>query len=274
MAKRQRKQQKHLPRPPLSPWDKVFYPAVVVGGIVISVGMAFGGSILTGCIARTDPTVLVTSSTLYPLTLVLAVVFSLFVMIPLLWWGRLKGVIPIFARRDVIYGRIGGYRESYPVFGRYKIGYGADDWAENTRVKKQLLRCLAVALAVLLLFPLTLFGRYDLHADMSLTVRSIVNTETARYDPEDVEGVILAIEYNAMAKRSTSARYRTTVTVETTDGMSYKFSADPEVMAAVVAHVSPSKIRRQTDISVADYIERRNLNEEDAAILRGVFLIP
>ena len=102
MAKRQRKQQKHLPRPPLSRWDKVFYPAVVVGGIVISVGMALGGSILTGCIARTDPTVLVTRSTLYPLTLVLAVVFLLFVMIPLLWWGKLKGVIPIFARRDVI----------------------------------------------------------------------------------------------------------------------------------------------------------------------------
>ena len=274
MAKRQRKQQKHLPRPPLSRWDKVFYPAVVVGGIVISVGMALGGSILTGCIARTDPTVLVTRSTLYPLTLVLAVVFLLFVMIPLLWWGKLKGVIPIFARRDVIYGRIGGYRESYPVFGRYKIGYGADDWVENTKEKKQLLRCLAVALAVLLLFPLTLFGRYDLHEDMSLTVRSIVNTETTRYDPEDVTSVILAIEYDVTARKVTSARYKTTVTVKTSDGISYKFLADPKTMAAVTARISPSKIRRQTDISVADYIERRNLNEEDAAILRGVFLIP
>ena len=274
MAKRQRKQQKHLPRPPLSRWDKVFYPAVVAGGIVIAVGMALGGSILTGCIARTDPTVLLTRSTLYPLTLVLAVVFILFVMIPLLWWGKLKGVIPIFARRDVIYGQIGGYRESYPVFGRYRIGYGADDWAENTREKKQLLRCLAIALVILLLFPLTLFGRYDLHEDMSLTVRSIVNTETTRYDPEDVTSVILAIEYNVTARRSGYNRYHTTVTVKTSDGMSYKFSADPETMAAVTARISPSKIRRQTDISVADYIERRNLNEEDAAILRGIFLIP
>lgn len=273
MAQRQRKQQKHLPRPPLSPWDKILYPAVTVGGVVISVGMALGGSILTGCIALTDPTVLATKSTLYPLTLALAVVFLLFVIIPLLWWGKLKGVIPIFARRDVIYGQIGGYRESYPVFGRYKIGYGADDWAENTKEKKQLLHCLAVALVVLLLFPLTLFGRYDLHEDMSLTVRSIVNTETAQYDSEDVEGVILAIEYNATARRSTSARYRTTVTVQTADGRSYKFSATPETMAAA-ARVSPSKIRRQTDISVEDYIERRNLNEEDAAILRSVFLIP
>ena len=160
------------------------------------------------------------------------------------------------------------------MFGRYRIGYGADDWAENTREKKQLLRCLAIALVILLLFPLTLFGRYDLHEDMSLTVRSIVNTETTRYGPEDVTSVILAIEYNATARRAASARYRTTVTVKTTDGISYKFSADPEVMAAVVALVSPSKIRRQTDISVADYIERRNLNEEDAAILRGIFLIP
>ena len=160
------------------------------------------------------------------------------------------------------------------MFGRYRIGYGADDWTENTREKKQLLRCLAIALVILLLFPLTLFGRYDLHEDMSLTVRSIVNTETTRYGPEDVTSVILAIEYNATARRAASARYRTTVTVKTTDGISYKFSADPEVMAAVVALVSPSKIRRQTDISVADYIERRNLNEEDAAILRGIFLIP
>ena len=145
---------------------------------------------------------------------------------------------------------------------------------ENTREKKQLLRCLAIALVILLLFPLTLFGRYDLHEDMSVTVRSMVNVETARYDPEDVEGVTLAIEYNVTARRSGYNRYHTTVTVKTSDGMSYKFSADPEAMAAVVALVSPSKIRRQTDISVADYIERRNLNEEDAAILRGIFLIP
>ena len=274
MAKKQRKQQKHLPRPPLSPWDKVFYPAVVVGGIAICAGMVIGGLILTGHIAHRDSTVLVTRSTTTLLILSLAVLFLLFVLTPLLWWGRLKGVIPIFARRDVIYGRIGGYQESYPVFGRYKIGYGADDWAENTREKKQLLRCLAIALVILLLFPLTLFGRYDLHEDMSLTVRSIVNTETTRYDPEDITSVILAIEYHATARRSGYNRYHTMVTVKTSDGMSYKFSADPEAMAAVTARVSPSKIQRKMDVGVEDYIERRNMNEEDAAILRGVFLIP
>ena len=62
--------------------------------------------------------------------------------------------------------------------------------------------------------------------------------------------------------------------MKTSDGISYKFSADPEAMAAVVARVSPSKIQRKMDVGVEDYIERRNMNEEDAAILRGVFLIP
>jgi hypothetical protein len=260
--------------PPLSPWDKVLYPTVIAGGVVVALGMAFGSSVLSGIIARANPTVLATRPTASLLALALAVLFFLSVMVPLMFIGEHKGVSPIFARSDVIYGRVGGYRELYPVFGKYRIGYGADAWVENTREKKQLLCCLTIALAVLLLFPLTLFSRYDLHEDMSLTVRSIVNSETTRYDPEDVTSVILAIEYNATARRATSARYRTTVTVKTSDGISYKFSADPETMAAVTARISPSKIRRQTDISVADYIERRNLNEEDAAILRNVFAVP
>ncbi len=274
MAVRQRKKQKHLPRPPLSPWDKVLYPAVIVGGVSVSLSMVLGGSILAGHIASTDPTVLATRSTMTVLTLALAALFLLFVMAPLLFVAQHRGVLPIFARRDVVYGKIGGYRELYPVFGKYRVGYGNDAWEENIRERKQMIRCLAVALAVLLLFPLTLFGRYDLHEDMSLTVRNMVNMETARYNAEDVEGVVFAIEYNASSWRSTSARYRTTVTVKTDDGQSYKFTVDPEAMASVQAQVSPSQIQRKMDISVEDYIERRNLNVSDAAILRGIFSAP
>ena len=274
MAVRQRKKQKHLPRPPLSPWDKVLYPAVIAGGIAVVLGMAIGGPVLSGIIARADPTVLATRSTMFLLTMALAVVFFLLVMAPLLFVAGHRDVLPIFARPDVIYGRAGGYRELYPVFGKYRIGYGADAWAENTREKKQLLGCLTIALAVLLLFPLTLFGRYDLHEDMSLTVRNMVNMETVRYDPEDVTGVILAIEYNATSRRSTSARYRTTVTVRTADGQSYKFGADPETMAFVKSRVPLGMVDLETDISVEEYIERRDLNVTDAAILRGIFFTP
>ncbi len=274
MAVRQRKKQKHLPRPPLSPWDKVLYPAVIAGGVVVALGMAFGGSILSGIIARADPTVLVTRPTAYLLAFALAVLFFLFVMTPLLFIGRHKGVTPIFARRDVIYGRAGGYRELYPVFGKYRTGYGDTPLSENTREKKELLRCLIAALAVLLLFPLTLFGRYDLHEDMSLTVRNVVNMETARYTPADVEGVTFAIDYRAAVRKSYSARYRTMIIVQTSDGHSYEFFADPETMAFVKSQVPLGMVELETDISVEDYIERRNLNATDAAILRGVFSVP
>jgi hypothetical protein len=260
--------------PPLSPWDKVLYPTVIAGGVVVALGMVLGGSILAGHIARADPTVLVTKSTVRLFTLALAVLFFLFVMAPLMFIGQHKGVIPIFARSDVIYGRAGGYRELYPVFGKYRVGYGDDAWEENTRERKQMIRCLAVALAVLLLFPLTLFGRYDLHEDMSLTVRNMVNMETARYDPEDVEGVTLGIEYNAAVRKSYSARYRTTVTVKTSDGRSYEFSADPATMALVKSQVPLGMVELKCDIDVEDYIERRNLNASDAAILRGIFSAP
>ncbi len=274
MAVRQRKKQKHLPRPPLSPWDKVLYPAVIAGGVVVALGMAIGGPVLSGIIARANPTVLVTKPTAYLLALALTVLFFLFVTVPLMFIGRHKGVTPIFARSDVIYGRVGGYRELYPVFGKYRVGYGDDAWEENTRERKQMIRCLAVALAVLLLFPMTLFGRYDLHEDMSLTVRNMVNMETARYDPEDVTGVILAIEYNASSRRSTSARYRTVIIVKTSDGRLYDFFADPETMAFVKSQIPLGMVELKTDISVEDYIERRNLNASDAAILRGVFSVP
>ena len=274
MAVRQRKKQKHLPMPPLSPWDKVLYPTVIAGGVVVALGMAFGSSVLSGIIARANPTVLATRPTASLLALALAVLFFLLVMVPLTFIGKHKGVIPIFARSDVIYGRVGGYRELYPVFGKYRIGYGADAWVENTREKKQLLCCLTIALAVLLLFPLTLFSRYDLHEDMSLTVRNMVNMETAHYAPEDVEGVTFGIEYNAAARKSYSARYRTTVTVKTSDGRSYEFSADPATMAVVKSQVPLGMVELKCDIGVEDYIERRNLNAFDAAILRGIFSAP
>lgn len=69
--------------PPLSPWDKVFYPTVIVVGVVVALGMAFGSPVLSGIIARADSTVLATRPTAYLLALALAVLFFLFAMVPL-----------------------------------------------------------------------------------------------------------------------------------------------------------------------------------------------
>ena len=276
MPKRKSKEKKHkLRTPPLSPWDKVIYPLVIAAGLGGLLGIALGGPALAKLLAHADPTVLVTARTMKWASLLLALFFAVTAFLPIAIMFRMaKGILPIFARSDITYGREGGYNDLFPMFGKCRTA-SADTAAkvvrEQEKDRRDLKKSLIGVLVTLLLFPLTLFGRSDLHEDMSVTIRNPLNMETARYEAEDVEGVTFSIDSYLSGYRVKVRHLDLRVTLEMADGREYSFTADPETLLLVSTRFPRGMTVCRANVSVEEYIRRKNLDEPEAAALRALF---
>lgn len=271
MAKKKRKRSSQAsslrPAPPLSRPDKGIYLLLAVLAFCIAFSPLIASLLLEERVAFSDPTVIGSTR---PGRFGLWVLLSMFVSgIPLasvLAYGLVTRQ-PFFGRRDVVYGFRGGRKEIYPLFRKRETPLKP----ARKRERGLIAALVAVALLVpVLLSVLSVYGRADLHEDLSVTVKNGFNAETKRMEAEEIETVTFSIErYRGRRRVTNSLSAHVILTME--NGRKYSFTPDADTMLYIKSRVSPSLIRYKMEGSVEEYIDRYIRDPIEADKLRVVF---
>lgn len=271
MAKKKRKRSSQAsslrPAPPLSRLDKGIYLLLAVLAFGIAFSPLIASLLLEERVAFSDPTVIGSTR---PGRFGLWVLLSMFVSgVPLasvLAYGLVTRQ-PFFGRKDVVYGFRGGRKEIYPLFRK------RENPLKPARKRERGLITALVAVALLvpiLLSVLSVYGRVDLHGDLSVTVKNGFNAETKRMEAEEIETVTFSIErYRGRRRVTGSLSAHVILTME--NGRKYSFTPDADTMLYIKSRVSPSLIRYEMEGSVEEYIDRYIRDPIEADKLRQVF---
>ena len=255
------------PAPPLSRLDKGIYLLLAVLAFGIAFSPLIASLLLEERVAFSDPTVIGSTR---PGRFGLWVLLSMFVSgVPLasvLAYGLVTRQ-PFFGRKDVVYGFRGGRKEIYPLFRK------RENPLKPVRKRERGLIAALVAVALLvpvLLSVLSVYGRVDLHGDLSVTVKNGFNAETKRMEAEEIETVTFSIErYRGRRRVTNSLSAHVILTME--NGRKYSFTPDADTMLYIKSRVSPSLIRYEMEGSVEEYIDRYIRDPIEADKLRVVF---
>lgn len=271
MAKKKHKRSSQAsslrPAPPLSRLDKGIYLLLAVLAFGIAFSPLIASLLLEERVAFSDPTVIGSTR---PGRFGLWVLLSMFVSgVPLasiLSYGLVTRQ-PFFGRRDVVYGFRGGRKEIYPLFRKRETPLKP----VQKRERGLIAALVAVALLVpVLLSVLSVYGRVDLHEDLSVTVKNGFNAETKRMEAEEIETVTFSIErYRGRRRVTNSLSAHVILTME--NGRKYSFTPDADTMLYIKSRVSPSLIRYEMEGSVEEYIDRYIRDPIEADKLRVVF---
>lgn len=257
--------------PPLSPLDKGIYLLLSILAFGIAFSPLIAGLLLGDRVSFSDPTVIGNTK---PGRFALWVLLSTFVSGVPLFSVLAIGMDnrqPFFGRKDVIYGFRGGRVDIHPLFRKRETPLKP--------AKKRERELVAVLVAVALLVPillsvLSVYGRVDLHEDLSVTVKNGFNTETKRMEAEEIERVTFSIDrYRVRRNRGISwlSRLSVQVTLTMENGRKYTFKPDADTMLYIKSRVSPSLIRYEMEGSVEEYIDRHIRDPIEADKLRQVF---
>ena len=257
--------------PPLSPLDKGIYLLLSILAFGITFSPLIAALLLGDRVSFSDPTVIGNTK---PGRFALWVLLSMFVSGVPLFSVLAVGMVnrqPFFGRKDVIYGFRGGRVDIHPLFRKRETPLKP--------AKKRERELVAVLVAVALLVPmllsvLSVYGRADLHEDLSVTVKNGFNTETKRMEAEEIETVTFSIErYRPHRNRGISwlSRLSVQVTLTMENGRKYTFKPDADTMLYIKSRVSPSLIRYELEGSVEEYIDCHIRDPIEADKLRQVF---
>ena len=257
--------------PPLSPLDKGIYLLLSILAFGIAFSPLIAGLLLGDRVSFSDPTVIGNTK---PGRFALWVLLSTFVSGVPLFSVLAIGMDnrqPFFGRKDVIYGFRGGRVDIHPLFRKRETPLKP--------AKKRERELVAVLVAVALLVPillsvLSVYGRVDLHEDLSVTVKNGFNTETKRMEAEEIERVTFSIDrYRVRRNRGISwlSELSVQVTLTMENGRKYTFKPDADTMLYIKSRVSPSLIRYEMEGSVEEYIDRYIRDPIEADKLRLVF---
>lgn len=272
MAKKKRKRSSRTsslrPAPPLSWPDKCIYLLLAVLAFGIAFSPLIAALLLEERVAFSDPTVIgSTRPGRFGLWVLLSMILSGVPLASVLAYG-LATRQPFFGRKDVVYGFRGGRKEIYPLFRKRENPLKP----AQKRERGLIAALVAVALLVpVLLSVLSVYGRADLHEDLSVTVKNGFNTETKRMEAEEIETVTFSIERYRGRRGRIISRLSARVTLTMEDGQKYTFTPDADTMLYIKSRVSPSLIRYEMEGSVEEYIGRRIRDPIEADKLRVVF---
>ena len=271
MAKKKRKRSSQAsslrPAPPLSRLDKGIYLLLAVLAFGIAFSPLIAALLLEERVAFSDPTVIgSTRPGRFGLWVLLSMIVSGVPLASVLAYGLVTRQ-PFFGRKDVVYGFRGGRKEIYPLFRK------RENPLKPARKRERGLIAALVAVALLvpvLLSVLSVYGRVDLHGDLSVTVKNGFNAETKRMEAEEIETVTFSIErYRGRRRVTNSLSAHVILTME--NGRKYSFTPDADTMLYIKSRVSPSLIRYEMEGSVEEYIGRRIRDPIEADKLRAVF---
>ena len=271
MAKKKHKRSSQAsslrPAPPLSRLDKGIYLLLAVLAFGIAFSPLIASLLLEERVAFSDPTVIGSTR---PGRFGLWVLLSMFVSGVPLASVLACGLVtrqPFFGRKDVVYGFRGGRKEIYPLFRKRENPLKP----AQKRERGLIAALVAVALLVpVLLSVLSVYGRVDLHGDLSVTVKNGFNAEAKRMEAEEIETVTFSIErYRGRRRVTNSLSAHVILTME--NGRKYSFTPDADTMLYIKSRVSPSLIRYEMEGSVEEYINRYIRDPIEADKLRVVF---
>lgn len=276
MAKYKRKRRRYkqavqkLAAPPLSKLDKGIYIALILLGVLLAVAPLFVSMLFQDHVAHADPTVVCSVPRGWVgLWIILSLVF---VSCPLagLFLDAFMTRQPIFGRDDVTYGAAGGRVEIYPLFGKHRRSLIADKTPPPKSGRVLVVVVVVIVIALSVLFSvLSLFGRIDLHKDLSVTVKNGFNIETRCYGADEIEAVTFALDIHY---HRGSERYRAMVIFNMEDGREYEMAAEPSTLLWVKNEIHDGiPVDYRMDISVDEYAKKVWLNERETAILQEVF---
>ena len=254
--------------PPLSPLDKGIYLLLSILAFGITFSPLIAALLLGDRVSFSDPTVIGNTK---PGRFALWVLLSTFVSGVPLFSVLAVGMVnrqPFFGRKDVIYGFRGGRVDIHPLFRKRETPLKP--------AKKRERELVAVLVAVALLVPillsvLSVYGRVDLHEDLSVTVKNGFNTETKRMEAEEIETVTFSIERYRGRRDWIISRLSARVTLTMENGRKYTFKPDADTMLYIKSRVSPSLIRYELEGSVEEYIDCHIRDPIEADKLRQVF---
>ena len=271
MAKKKRKRSSRTsslrPAPPLSRPDKGIYLLLAVLAFGIAFSPLIAALLLGDLVAFSDPTVIgSTRPGRFGLWVLLSLLVSGVPLFSVLACGLVTRQ-PFFGRKDVVYGFRGGREEIYPLFRK------RENPLKPARKRERGLIAALVAVALLvpvLLSVLSVYGRVDLHGDLSVTVKNGFNAETKRMEAEEIETVTFSIDrYRGRRRVTNSLSAHVILTME--NGRKYSFAPDADTMLYIKSRVSPSMIRYELEGSVEEYIDRYIRDPIEADKLRVVF---
>ena len=271
MAKKKRKRSSRTsslrPAPPLSRPDKGIYLLLAVLAFGIAFSPLIASLLLEERVAFSDPTVIgSTKPGRFGLWVLLSLIVSGVPLASVLAYGLVTRQ-PFFGRKDVVYGFRGGRKEIYPLFRK------RENPLKPARKRERGLIAALVAVALLapvLLSVLSVYGRVDLHGDLSVTVKNGFNAETKRMEAQEIETVTFSIErYRGRRRVTNSLSAHVILTME--NGRRYSFTPDADTMLYIKSRVSPSLIRYEMEGSVEEYIDRYIRDPIEADKLRQVF---
>ena len=200
--------------PPLSPLDKGIYVFLSVLAFGITFSPLIAALLLGDRVSFSDPTVIGnTKSGRFALWVLLSMFVSGVPLASVLACG-LATRQPFFGRKDVYYGFRGGRVDIHPLFRKRETPL------KPAKKRERGLAAVLVAVALLvpiLLSVLSVYGRVDLHEDLSVTVKNGFNTETKRMEAEEIEAVTFSIDrYRVRRNRGISWLSRLSVQVTLT----------------------------------------------------------
>jgi hypothetical protein len=122
----------------------------------------------------------------------------------------------------------------------------------------------------ILLSVLSVYGRVDLHGDLSVTVKNGFNAETKRMEAQEIETVTFSID-RYRGRRGIIGSLSAHVILTMEYGRKYSFTPDADSMMYIISRVSHSLIRYEMEGSVEEYIDRHIRDPIEADKLRQVF---
>ena len=269
MPKRTRKRSPSLrPAPPLSRLDKGIYLLLSVLALGVAFSPLVASLLLADRVAFSDPTVIASASRgRAGLWLILSLLLSGIPLFTVLAYGMASRQ-PFFGRRDTLYGHKGGRVDVHPLLRK------RDKPLKPAQKRAVALVAAMIAVGILAPIPLSVwsvYGRYDLHGDLSVTTRNGWNAETERAEVEEIETVTFSIERYRGRRYSVIPRLAVVVTLRMKDGRRYAFTPDAETLLYVKSQISPERIRYELEDSVENYVSRYVRDPMEAERLREVF---
>lgn len=207
--------------PPLSVLDKCLYWTALILTLLGSVIILSCFESIQQLIAFADPTVIAdveSASFLF----VLPLLFFIDVSAVLFLMRRYGNRTPIFGNKKVTYGQYPWDENCYPLFDKRHKTVESPLSEKKLRRKKFIIWMIGFLL-VLMMAPLSLFGRVCLHHDYRISSYNIINQASDKeYTPQDYHRLTLRTEYVTGYRRKSYWRYE--MEIEMTDGKSFWFS--------------------------------------------------
>lgn len=208
-------------RPPLSALDACIYWLVLILTLVGSVVVLFCFGAIQKLIAFSDPTVIADveqANFLFVMPLLFFIDCSAIVFL----MRRYSNKTPIFGNAKVTYGQYPWDTNCYPLFDKRRKTVETAP-SEKKRRRKKLVLWLIAFLIVLMMAPLSLFGRECLHSDGRISSYNIVNQVGDKtYTTQDYHRLTLRTEHVTGYRRRSYWKYE--MEIEMTDGKTSWFS--------------------------------------------------